>query len=448
MGWVDINDTTGIVTVDYGQAGRDVANAPSNAVNAVSGTVGNAVDTVTAPVTNFIDKGQSEGYGEAVWQDVVQPIGSAMPDHTISTVAGAGSALALDLLNPKPGINPMNIAGGALGGYAGGLVGELAFDTAQALSNPNSMLRGSTYSKALEGAGIASGITGDTKYHTGDDLIDRGANIINNVSEGIGNIYQGGLAGADQLGADVAGFFGFDKVEDMYQVLANDRRKAMDKNSAVGAVAEEAMYDAGMGGVLGKGVETLGAVGKGIGRWANSNVINKGSKYVDEILDMARTKTDDMLPKVTSAIDEVTGKITKESKDALMKRADIADGIAISKQSDILGNTMMFPGAQVITDTVGKVSPKTGKWLEDSWDDIAAYVFGGKDASLRAYQKMLKDANSYGLTPKQAENYIKKIADNPKITEPMKKVLTSPTSPGLSKLLGTTTAITADVEDY
>lgn len=410
--------------------------------------VENTVDNVSAKIDDFNDLGQKQGYGEAVWQDVVEPLSGSSTAR--GALLGTGTAIAADMLDPTPGINPMNIAGGAVGGAVVGAVAPYAVDAVQALSNPYSVVRPETWDKAGEGLGIATGVTGDIRpsvqeLNTGSDFTDRGLTIAGNVVDGMNNAYQGALAGTNQLGADVAGFFGFDDVAEMYQVLADNRRASMNNpNSAVGAVAQEATYDAGMGGVLGKGAEALGTVGKGIGRWQQSNVINRGSQYLDELFDTAKGS---MYRKDVPIEYDDAGKITDATKKLFQDEFERIDKVT-GKLQDKARDVSMFPAAQLATDVIGTVSPKTKNFLVSVWDDVSAYVLGGKKASLREYNKLTSEALDYGVPANEVADLLQYMAYNPKILDPMKEMLLKPgTNTNSAKLLGVGTGITADVED-
>ena len=455
--WIDVEDSTGVITVDYGQAGKDIANAPRRASEAIQGSfndnvaipVQEAAQSVARPFNEFSDTVGKEGVGEAVWQTVAEPM-SNIPGAARGAIVGAGAALAKDVIDPTPGINPMGIAGGGAVGAVAGAALPYAVDAVQAMSNPNSLLRGETYGKALEGVGIASGITGEVRPEIkemvppgfGEEFTERGLNIAGNVGEGIGNAYQGALAGSNQLGSDVAGFFGFDDISEMYQVLADNRREAMEPNSAVGAVSKELAYDAGMGGVLGKVYDTAKAGGKVVSKWQGKNVINRGKSAINDLLGIAKD-TAKAQPRVVPKTLDMNA-IRKASKDSVSNQQKLVDKLFDQSKKD----TSMFPGAQAVADLAGTFSPKSKKFIEDVWDTGAAYVFGSKNASLRAYDKMANEAKKAGFSNKEADEILKWMSDNPKYFEPLKDLVTKPgVNTNTAKLFGTGTAITADVDD-
>jgi len=386
---------------------------------------------VTDATDSFVDKGRKEGYAEAVWQDVVQPVANSSTARG-AMVGGAG-ALAADIIDPTPGINPMNIVGGTGVGAVVGTALPYAYDAVQAVSSPNSILRGDTWSRAGEGIKDA--------FMAGDDGQREWANVPGNIADGAVNMYHGALAGADQLAADVLGVapssFGWDGLSDKYQQLADQRRASMEPNSAVGAVAQELSYDAGMGGVLGKGAEALGLTGKAVNAWAKSNAFKRADAAV-------KAATDKLLG----------GKVPP----VMYKRAEDIT------RNKIRSGDSMFPAARGATDLIGSFSPSTKKFIERNWDALSSHVFGGASASTRAQQRTydyLMDTTSkimFGKTPgalgraeKSAlEDTVKEaitaIRDNPGYAKGFKEIWKK-TNTDTAKLFGVGTAITADVED-
>lgn len=336
-----------------------------------------------------------------------------------------------------------------------------AYDDAPDLLDPNSIFKADTWKRAGEGLGYASGVTGPIDQDIVDmdlsgvweplrDPIRRGAQIVDNIGDGVENAAIGALAGTDQLASDVTGFMGhilpdfigFDGVSKYYQELADNRRAEMEPNSAVGAVAKELAYDAGMGAALGKGIEAVGAVGKGIGRWQNRNVLKRGSEGINELFRLAKDTAKVVEP---SALEKVLGATTRATE--MTKANRLAK---VNEAFDALRKDQsMWPGAQLTADLLGKASPKTKKFIESVWDTAASHWVGGKKAATRQVIKMGDEAAKLGYTPKETKEILDYMINNPKIFEPLKDLVLKPgVNTNTVKLLGTGTAITSDVDDY
>ncbi len=275
--------------------------------------------------------------------------------------------------------------------------------------------------KALEGAKIA---------FMGDELGNLDIeNIPGNVISGVGNGLAGAVVGATEFAGDTINFFtpdflGGDTAEAWFDESANRRRKDIDKNSAVGAMAEELAYGAGVGGVAAKGIDLAIGAAKGVGRVAKSGVLDRGKTYVDDLTEEFKAaekrvnirkkradkkrkarEVDDTLanadkdvigmPYVSSydkldakrALEAANKEATKETTQLHKVERKAVDTLDALKK----GTANMTPHAQIAMEVAGRVSPKFTQTLGNYWDNVAAYGLGNKSAAARKYLKEFDD---------------------------------------------------------
>ncbi len=257
------------------------------------------------------------------------------------------------------------------------------------------------YGRAVEGMGIASGITEDISAKqnpaTGEP-ITRAENIVGEVGEGLGNLYDGSLTGMNQMAADIAGLVGLDSVDELYSALADKRRGSIQErsgdNSAAGAVGEELGGMAVVAPIGGKATDLLLGGGKMAKNLVGRRIDKLAGKEGSRLLDIA-----------------------KKSELRLKEGLDMSP--AISEFSKLA--VPKPPAISLVTEGISKVSPTTAKVIDKYWAKLLAPMsqkaafkvqhdavqalratgLSQAEANL-AYKRMVVEAGRYGKTATEA----------------------------------------------
>jgi len=265
----------------------------------------------------------------------------------------------------------------------------------------------SNYGKAMEGLGIASGVTGDIdpgiQDKMGDGFAGRGMNIASNVVEGVGNAArETGANVLDMIGGMVPG------TEGLWDT-ADDIREPIPKNS-IGKLVGDAATGGAVGKLLGAGIDTGASLLKKtrIGGEAGDSILNVLSNAEAAIIP---GKTVAGARKGVAGVDNIIGDITSNKyqginnvqtntgiSEALVRRG--LSGTPNAALSSDIGGTIMklvervtggnSPYTQELASQVVEVAKTTGKSIDESlslvmraWRDKAGGKTVGEELTSR-----------------------------------------------------------------
>ena len=266
------------------------------------------------------------------------------------------------------------------------------------------------WSKALEGLGIATGVTDELK--PGESRI---SSIGDALSEGSRNFVHGAQAAS----SDIASFLTPEPISQEFDKYSREVRASIPENSVAGVLGEEApvavlsgpagkMAGEAIGSILGEGI------GYGVGKF-KQGIYNKGRKYGTEIKKGAKNAYDEVIKRHGGLADEsdhaIERAIAREMDNGEHSPLGVLDrdekirmaanrarqAYIDSKMKDMpLGGTV-----KTAAEVIDAVKPGKRRWgtLVSAFDKFTAPFW-----KPNAYRTLNNDAIKYGIKKGALDN--------------------------------------------